>query len=153
MTSNDMILNMSSIIMLTLLLSWGACFFIFVYKNLGGPKIGRDSLLYFNFMFFSRSVLSGLSLTFLVLAYMAAAITEYRRDFNDSMLIANVIGVISLLLFGLYGRFFYNYNIDDMKPFFFIKIFLTRIDFSFGSIFLWLSRFAYATWIVEFIRN
>ncbi|KFK93711.1 MULTISPECIES: hypothetical protein [unclassified Serratia (in: enterobacteria)] len=153
MISNDIILNVSSLFMLLFLLSWGACFFIFVYRRLDGPKVGRDSLIYFNFMFFKNDFLSNIALSFLFFGYMAAAAFEYRREFNDLILMANLAGGMSLFLFAIYGRCFYKGIIDDKKPFFFIKIFLTEFDLSFGSTFLWLSRLTYVTWLLMLIRG
>ncbi|MGQ9454125.1 hypothetical protein ACP4QI_022055 [Leclercia sp. TB492] len=153
MISNDIIINISSLMLLMFLLLWGGCFFIFVYRYLGGPKVGKDSLLYFNYMFFKRDILSSCALTFLVLGYVAAAIAEYRRGFDSLLLIANLSGGMSFFLFALYGKYFYQGGIDDEKPFFFIRIFLTKLDLSFGSIFLWLSRLAYVTWLIIFISN
>ncbi|EDW6064624.1 hypothetical protein YT14_002774 [Salmonella enterica subsp. enterica serovar Oslo] len=148
MISNDVILNTASFIMLALLLFWGVCFFIFTYKKVGGPKVGKESLLYFNFMFFKRDVLSTLALSSLVLAYVVAAIAEFRRGSDDLLLIANLTGSVSFVLFGIYGRYFYQDYLDDKKPFFFIKVFLSNLDLTFNSIFLWLSRIAYFTWVV-----
>lgn len=153
MISNDTILNTSAIIMLFFLLAWGACFFIFIYKRVGGPKVGKDSLLYFNFMFFKRDVLANFSLVLFVLGYMSAAIVEYRREFDCFMLMANLSGACSFLLFAIYGRFFHHDVIEYENPFFFIKIFLSKFDVTFGSMLLWLSRFAYITWLIIFIRN
>lgn len=153
MISNDIFLNASSFMMLFFLLLWGVCFFIFVYRTLGGPKIGKDSLLYFNFMFFKRDALSNCALTLLVLAYIAAAIAEHRRAFDNLTLISNLSGGMSFFLFALYGKYFYQGLVDDRKPLFFIKVFLTKLDLSFGAIFLWLSRIAYITWLIIFIIN
>ncbi len=66
--------------------------FIFVYRVLGGPRVGRDSLLYFNFIFFKNSVLANVALYFLVLGYMSAAFVEYRREDDFLMLLANLMG-------------------------------------------------------------
>lgn len=151
MISNDIVLNTSAFIMLFFLLAWGTCFFVFVYKSLGGPKVGKDSLLYFNFMFFKREVLANISLAFLVLGYISAALLEYQREFDDFMLFANLAGGISFLLYAIYGRYFFNAEIEYEKSLFFIKIFLTRLDFTFGSVFLWLSRLTYITWLVVFV--
>lgn len=148
MISNDVILNTASFIMLALLLLWGVCFFIFTYKKLDGPKVGKESLLYFNFMFFKKDVLSTLALSSLVLAYMTAAIAEFRRNADDLLLIANLTGSVSFVLFGIYGRYFHRDCFDDKNPFFFIKVFLLNLDLTFNSIFLWLSRFAYFTWVI-----
>lgn len=153
MISNDIILNASACMLLLLLFLWGVCFFIFVYRKLGGAKVGKDSLLYFNYMFFKRDILSCCALIFLVLGYVAAAIAEYRRGFDDLLLISNLSGGISFFLFALYGKYFYQGLIDDEKPYFFIKVFLTKLDLSFGAIFLWLSRLAYVTWLIIFISN
>lgn len=153
MTSNDIILNSLSFMMLFFLSLWGVCFFIFVYRNLGGPKVGKDSLLYFNFMFFKHNILSNCSLIFLVLGYIAAAAAEYRRDFNSLLLMSNLAGGVSFFFFALYGKYFYQGLIDDEKSFFFIRVFLTKLDLSFGAVFLWLSRFAYITWLIVFISN
>ncbi|WP_421507596.1 hypothetical protein [Erwinia rhapontici] len=153
MISNDIYLNASSFMMLFFLLLWGVCFFIFVYRRLGGPKIGKDSLLYFNFMFFKRDTLSNCALMLLVLAYIAAAIAEHRRVFDNLLLISNLSGGISFFLFALYGKYFYQGLVDDKKSLFFIRIFLTKLDLSFGAIFLWLSRLAYITWLIIFIIN
>ncbi|RRN94827.1 hypothetical protein [Pectobacterium aquaticum] len=153
MISNDIILNSSSFMMLFFLSLWGVCFFIFVYRNLGGPKVGKDSLLYFNFIFFKHNILSNCALIFLVLGYIAAAIAEYRREFNSFLLMSNLAGGVSFFFFALYGKYFYQGLIDDEKSFFFIRIFLTKLDLSFGAIFLWLSRFAYITWLTVFISN
>lgn len=49
MISSDIILDASSLMMLFFLFAWGGV--IFVYRVLGGPRVGRDSLLYFNFIF------------------------------------------------------------------------------------------------------
>jgi len=153
MISNDIILNASSFMLLFFLFLWGGCFFIFVYRNLGGAKVGKDSLLYFNYIFFKRDVLSNCALVFLVLGYMAAAIAEYRRVADNLLLISNFSGGFSFLLFALYGKYFHQGLTDDEKPFYFLKVFLTKSDLSFGSIFLWLSRLAYITWLIVFISN
>lgn len=153
MISNDILLNTSAFLTLFFLLLWGMCFFIFVYKILGGPKAGRDSFLYFNFMFFNRTVLSGCGVIFLVLGYISAAILEYRRIPNELMLTSNLSGGLSFLFFALYGRYFYRGFTDDKNPFFFIKIFLMELDVSLRSFFLWLSRTAYITWLIMFIVN
>lgn len=153
MISNDIILNASSFMMLFFLSLWGVCFFIFVYRNLGGPKVGKDSLLYFNFMFFKRNILSNCALIFLVLSYIAAAIAEYRRGFNSLLLMSNLSGGGAFFFFALYGKCFYQELIHDEKSFLFIKVFFTKLDLSFGAIFLWLSRFAYITWLIVFISS
>lgn len=153
MISNDLVLNVSSFMLLFFLILWGGCFFIFVYRYLGGAKVGKDSLLYFNYIFFKRDALSNYALVFLVLGYIAAAIAEYRREANNLFLISNFCGGISFLLFAMYGKFFHQRLTDDEKPFYFIKVFLTKADLSFGSIFLWLSRIAYVTWLIVFISN
>lgn len=151
MISNDMALNTSALVMLFFLAAWGACFFIFVYKKLGGPKVGRDALLYFNFMFFKKEMLSNIALIFLVLGYISAAFLEYRREFDDLKLFADLSGGVSFLLFAVYGKYFFHDYIEYEKPFFFVKIFLTRLDLNIGSAFLWLSRILYLTWLVVFI--
>ena len=151
MISNDMVLNTSAFFMLFFLLAWGTCFFIFVYKRLGGSKVGKDSLLYFNFMFFKRDVLANISLAFLVLGYTSAAFLEYQREFDDLMLLANLVGGMSFLLFAIYGKYFYQGVIEYEKSFFFIKVALAKFDLTFGSVFLWLSRFSYITWLIVFI--
>ncbi|RAT09874.1 hypothetical protein AU489_16995 [Lonsdalea populi] len=153
MISNDIILNLSSFMTLFFLSLWGVCFFVFVYRNLGGPKVGKDSLLYFNFMFFKHNMLSNCALIFLVLGYIAAAIAEYRSGFNSLLLMSNLAGGVSFFFFALYGKYFYKGLIDDEKSFFFIRVFLTKLDLSLGAIFLWLSRFAYITWLIVFISK
>ena len=104
-------------------------------------------------MFFKRGALSNCALVFLVLGYMASAIAEYRREADNLLLISNLSGGLSFLLFALYGKYFHQGSTDDKKPFYFIKVFLTKSDLSFGSIFLWLSRLAYLTWLIVFISN
>lgn len=153
MISSDIILNSSSFMMLFFLSLWGVCFFIFVYRNLGGPKVGKDCLLYFNFMFFKHNILSNCALIFLVLGHIAAAIAEYRREFNSLLLMSNLAGGVSFFFFALYGKCFYQELTDDEKSFLFIKVFLTKLDLSFGAIFLWLSRVAYITWLIVFISS
>ncbi len=91
MISSDIILNASSLMMLFFLFAWGGGV-IFVYRVLGGPRVGRDSLLYFNFIFFKNSVLANVALYFLVLGYMSAAFVEYRREDDFLMLLANLMG-------------------------------------------------------------
>lgn len=153
MISNDIIFNASSFMLLFFLLLWGGCFFIFVYRVLGGAKVGKDAFLYFNYMFFKRGALSNCALLFLVLGYVMAALAEYRRGADGFLLISNLSGGVSFFLFALYGKYFHKGLTDDEKPFYFIKVFLTKLDLSFGSIFLWLSRLAYVTWLIVFISN
>lgn len=153
MISNDIVFNVLSMMMLFSLIMFAGCFFIFVYKVLGGPKVGRDSFLFFNFIFFRHSILSGLALIFLVLAYMAEAFAHFREDAGIIPLLANASGSLSILLFGIYGKYLYRGVIDDENPFFFIKVFLTKIGFSFADVLLWLSRFTYIAWIVIVFYN
>ncbi|MCD2358470.1 hypothetical protein ACTUSZ_17785 [Pantoea eucalypti] len=153
MISNDIIFNVSSFMLLCFLLLWGGCFFIFVYKNLGGAKVGKDSMLYFNYMFFKRDALSNCALVFLVLGYMSAAIAEYRRGADELLLMSNFSGGLAFFLFALYGKYFHQGFTDDKSPFYFIKVFLTKTDLSFGSIFLWLSRLAYTAWLIVVLCN
>jgi hypothetical protein len=153
MISNDLILNLMSFTLLLFLFLWGGCFFIFVYKILGGPKVGVDSFLYFNFMFFRHGGLANLALTFLVLGYLSAAVVEYRRMGDNLMLLANLAGSVSFLFFSVYGKYFYRRVVDDKKPLFFIRVFLTELDFSLGAVFLWLSRLTYMIWVVMIISR
>lgn len=153
MISNDILFNVLSVMMLFFLIMFAGCFFIFVYKVLGGPRVGRDSFLFFNFIFFRRNILSGLALIFLVLAYAAEAFAQLREGASITSLLANVSGSLSILLFGVYGKYLYRGVIDDKNPFFFIKVFLTKIGFSFADVLLWLSRFTYIAWIVIIIYN
>ncbi len=96
---------------------------IFVYRVLGGPRVGRDSLLYFNFIFFKNSVLANVAFYFLVLGYMSAAFVEYRREDDFLMLLANLMGGGAFLSFGIYGKYFYHDAIEDKKPFFLLMFF------------------------------
>lgn len=151
MVSDDMTLNTSALLMLFFLAAWGTCFFVFVYKKYGGPKAGRDAFLYFNFMFFKKDILSNTALTFLVLSYISAAFLGYRREFDDLKLFADLSGGISFLLFSIYGKYFFHDYIEYEKPFFFVRVFLTKLDLNSGSVFLWSSRISYLTWLVVFI--
>lgn len=123
MISSDVILNVSSLMMLFFLFAWGVCFFIFVYRVLGGPKVGRDSLLYFDFIFFKNNVLANISLSFLVLGYISAALVEYRRGGDSLILLANLMGGGAFLFFGVYGKYFYHDAIEDKKYSFLLMFF------------------------------
>ncbi|WP_172730870.1 hypothetical protein [Pluralibacter gergoviae] len=153
MISNDVLLNTFSLLMIFFLLLWGGCFFIFTYKELEGPKLGKESFLYFNFIFFKRGILSNISLLTLFCGYLSAALVEYRREFNYLMLIVNMMGGIAFLLYGIYGKCFFHGVSEINKPLFFIRVFIAEVDFSFGSLLLWLSRLMYMTWIVMFVIN
>lgn len=147
MISNDIVINTLSLMMLFFLFAWGGCFFIYIYKVLGGPKVGTDSFLYFNFIFFKRKTLANISFCFFVLSHIFQALAEYRRGGDDLMLLANLMGGASYLLFGIYGKYFYCDIVEDEKPFFFISVFLTKVDFQFSSVFLWSSRISYIVWL------
>jgi hypothetical protein len=54
---------------------------------------------------------------------VAAAIAEYRREFDNLSLISNLFGGMSFFLFALYGKCFYQGLIDDEKPFFLLRFF------------------------------
>lgn len=148
MISDDIILNTFALVKIFSMFAFGVCFFIFVRKILGGAAVGKDSFLFFNYMIFKRSVLSNSSVIIFFLALFAAVVVEFRRRGNDIALLANIAGGVSFPLFAAYGKFFYKGVVADKKPFFFIKVFLTELDFSLGSFFLWLSRCAYLVWIV-----
>lgn len=137
MISNDVILNVSSLMMLFFLFAWGGCFFIFVYRVLGGPKVGRDSLLYFDFIFFKNNALANISLSFLVLGYISAAFVEYRRGGDSLMLLANLMGGGAFLFFGIYGKCFCHDAFEDKKPFFLLtfssrKLIFNLVQYFFG---------------------
>lgn len=148
MISDDIILNTFALVKIFSMFAFGVCFFIFVRKVLGGAAVGRDSFLFLNYMLFKRSVLSNSSVILFALALFAGAVVEFRRRGNDVALLANIAGGMSFPLFAAYGKFFYKGVVADKKPFFFIKTFLTELDFSPGSFFLWLSRCAYLAWVV-----
>lgn len=152
MISNDSIFNLAALGMLMLMFLWAICFFVFVYKKLGGPKVGRDALYFLNYMFFKKEFLSNLSLLLLLLAYILGAVIIYRQNFIFLLLLGNLSGATSLLLFSVYGRYFYNEIFDEKDKFIFLRVFLTEFDFSLNSIFLWLSRLMYAVWIILFIH-
>lgn len=130
MISNDIVINTLSLMMLFFLFAWGGCFFIYIYKVLGGPKVGTDSFLYFNFIFFKRKTLANISFCFFVLSHIFQALAEYRRGGDDLMLLANLMGGASYLLFGIYGKYFYCDIVEDEKPFFLLVFSLPRSIFN-----------------------
>lgn len=64
-----------------------------------------------------------------MLGYISAAFVEYRREFDDLMLLANLMGGVSFLLFGIYGRWFYCDVAKNEKPFFSLMFSLPGLIF------------------------
>lgn len=64
---------------------------------------------------------------FFVLSYLSEAFAEYRRGVDDLMLLANLMGGASFLLFGIYGKYFYCETIEDKHPLFLLISFFARL--------------------------
>ncbi|HEN3638655.1 TPA: hypothetical protein U5E40_003322 [Yersinia enterocolitica] len=129
-----------------------ACFVRFIYKELGGVKIGKDSFLFFDFMLFCSGWKSDIPALAMVLTLFFGNFIDYTRNYNTDIIHVNIIGFFAMLLLFVHCRFFSGV-VYDGKRVKFIKEFFLNFKPLPKNIFLWLSRVLYITFIVCIYRS
>ena len=152
----DMILNdfYYAIIAVTLcfMLVFIACFVRFIYKELGGVKVGKDSFLFFDYMLFDADWKSNLPALAMALTLLSGYLFDYIRNYNAATLYINIIGFLGMLFLFVHCRFFSGIVYDKHHIQFF-KEFLLNYKAYPRYIFLWLSRVLYVLFFICIYRS
>jgi hypothetical protein len=92
-----------------------AFFVRFIYKELGGVKVGKDSLLFFDFMLFSSGWKSNIPALAMLLAIIFGNCFDYFRNHDIAVIYVNTIGVIAMFFFFIHCRVFSQVIYDGKK--------------------------------------
>ncbi|EDB5720651.1 hypothetical protein A9563_08940 [Salmonella enterica subsp. enterica serovar Rubislaw] len=125
-----------------------AFFVLFIYKELGGIKVGRDSFLFFDYMFFGSGWKANIpSMSMLIVALMGLA-QDYIKNYNFENLLINSLGVLAAVLFFIHGRFLSGVSYSNGKKIIFFRELLWRGGLKPHFVVLWLSRLLYIAFFV-----
>ncbi|MDN0117975.1 hypothetical protein QVN83_03185 [Yersinia frederiksenii] len=147
MISNDFIFYFSLLLAIFFMVTLTIFFVFFIYKELGGVKVGRDSFLFFDYMLFGSGWKANIPVLSMLLAFISLAFLEYIRG-NDSDFYVNAIGFIAIFLFFVHCRFFSTINYSRDNKIKFIGELFYNFKFSPRFSILWLSRVCYIAWVI-----
>lgn len=81
-------------------------FFVrFIYKELGGVKVGRDSFLFFDYMLFGSGWRSDIPSISMILILLTGLAQDYVKNYSLENLYINTLGFFAAVLFFVHGRF------------------------------------------------
>jgi hypothetical protein len=151
MTLNDFYYISLALVLLCMLVFF-ACFVRFIYKELGGIKVGKDSLLFFDFMLFGSGWKSDTPVVAMAGALFFGNLFDYIRNYNIAVVYINIIGFLATFLLFVHCRFLSGiiYNGNGIK---FTRELFLNFKPSPKYIFLWLSRILYITLVIYVVRN
>lgn len=143
----DNLYSINMILMLFLMLLFSACFVRFIYKELGGVKVGRDSFLFFDYMLFCSGWKANLPASTLALVSIFGSLYEYIKTDDMKTLYASIICFFAALALFIHCRFFSDIFYDGKKIKFIRELFL-NFKINLRYVFLWLSRALYIAFII-----
>jgi len=119
-----------------------ACFVHFICKELGGVRIGRDTFLFFDFMFFGSGFKSNIATLAMAVIILFSRLSVYGKSHDLTALYEGFISFFAMFFLLMHCRFFsqISYDKGSIKLIreFFLNLKLTKMFF-----FLWLSRVFY----------
>lgn len=102
------------IIAIFLFMSIFMAFFVrFIYSELGGVKIGKDSFLFFDYIFFGSGWKSNLPALAMIPVLVFGDLFDFIRGCNIENLRVNVIGFFFMIFLFIHCRFFSNIKYDE----------------------------------------
>ncbi|QGY33113.1 hypothetical protein CUN67_29810 (plasmid) [Pantoea cypripedii] len=151
MTLNDFY-YFNIVLALICILVFIACFIRFVYKELGGVKVGKDSFLFFDFILFGSGWKSDIPALSMAAALFFGNSFDYMRNHDITTIHINAIGFFAAFSLFVHCRFFSGiiYNGQKVK---FIKELFLNLNSSPKYISLWLSRILYMIFVICVYRS
>ncbi|EBC1279604.1 hypothetical protein G6T08_004823 [Salmonella enterica] len=121
MTSNDFYFYILLFASIFFMFVFFAFFVHFIYKELGGVKVGRDSFLFFDYMLFGsgwRSDIPSISIFLILLTGLAQ---DYVKNYSFENLYINSLGFFAVFLFFVHGRFLSGVSYSNGKKIMFFR--------------------------------
>lgn len=121
MTSNDFYFYILLFASIFFMFVFFAFFVRFIYKELGGVKVGRDSFLFFDYMLFGsgwRSDIPSISIFLILLTGLAQ---DYVKNYSFENLYINSLGFFAVFLFFVHGRFLSGVSYSNGKKIMFFR--------------------------------
>lgn len=128
------------------------CFVRFVYKDLGGVKVGKDAFLFFDYMFFGSGWKSNLPVLAFILTLVFGNCFDYIKDHDSNTIQISMIGFLAMTMFFIHCRFFSKLSFDAQKIKF-IKEFALNFKVNSRYVFLWGSRLLYLALAVSIYQS
>lgn len=147
MTSNDFYFYILLFASIFFMFVFFAFFVRFIYKELGGVKVGRDSFLFFDYMLFGsgwRSDIPSISIFLILLTGLAQ---DYVKNYSFENLYINSLGFFAVFLFFVHGRFLSGVSYSNGKKIMFFRELLWG-GIAPRFVVLWLSRLLYVVFFV-----
>ncbi|KFB96933.1 hypothetical protein GTGU_04662 [Trabulsiella guamensis ATCC 49490] len=123
-------------------------FVLFIYKELGGVKIGRDSFLFFDYMLFGtgwKANIPALSVFFIT---FLSVVQDYILNSDFKAIRANVIGILAAFLLFIHCRYLSGVHYNNDGKIKFLKEFFFGGGVKLHFVVLWLSRLLYIAFFI-----
>lgn len=122
-----------------------ASFVLFIYKELGGVKVGRDSFLFFDYMLFCSGWKAEVPALSMLLVMILGNILDYSKDKNVEILYMNCIGILAVIFLFIHCRCLSGIRYYNDKKIKFLRELLWGFKMRPRFAVLWLSRLSYIT--------
>lgn len=137
------LLSMLAISMLAFIVLFG----IFIYKDLGGVKFGRDSFLFFDYVFFCSNWRANASALSIFGVFVFGCGLNYIQNINSANILIDLIWLIGIILFFIHCRFLSNVEYEHKKGIAFAKELFLNIKINPRLILLWGARILFSVLI------
>lgn len=148
MTSNDFYFYVFLFSSVFFMFVFFAFFVFFIYKELGGVKVGRDSFLFFDYMFFGSGWKADLPSMSMLIVVLTGLAQDYIKNYNLENLFINFLGVLAAVLFFIHGRFLSGISYRNGEKIIFFRELLWGGGLKPHFVVLWLSRLLYIAFFV-----
>ncbi|WP_333501112.1 hypothetical protein [Kluyvera genomosp. 2] len=154
MTSNDFYFYVFLFSSIFFMLVFIIFFVFFIYNELGGAKVGRDSFLFFDYMLFGSGWKADVPSVSLLLVLLTGLAQDYVKNHSIESLYINFLGIFAAILLFVHGRFFSEVSYGNGKKIIFFRELLWGGGLKPRFVVLWLSRLSYvAFFVLHFYTN
>ncbi len=108
MTSTDFYFYVLLFVSIFFMFVFFAFFVNFIYKELGGVKVGRDSFLFFDYMLLGSGWRSDIPCISMFLIFLTGVAQDYIKNYSLENLYINSLVFFAIVLFFLWGIFIWD---------------------------------------------
>lgn len=139
MILNNFITTSSLVLLALSMLAFIILFAVFIYKDLGGIKFGRDSFLFFDYVFFSSERRANISALSVFCVFLFGLVFNYNYDAASQSILIDMAWILGVVLFFIHCRFFSKLKYEKKKMIF-IRELMFNIKIQSRFTILWLAR-------------
>lgn len=148
MISNDILSSFLLFMLALSILCFTILFALFIYKELGGVKFGRDSFLFFDYIFFCSGMKPNISALSVFFVFLFGVSLDYNLNTHFGNSLGDILWGVGIVLFFIHCRFYSNLEYKKNRIAFIRELFL-NMNIQPRLIFLWLARVLFVILIVN----